>query len=82
LSQPRRAAGTLAEHETKNKVFSGTRRHVELKCAHAVCLDFPFSRVADAVLLPVTTPWSIANWSRSERSSPVSEATEQRETRE
>jgi uncharacterized protein YceK len=75
-------AGTLAEHETTNKVFSGTRRHVELKCAHAACLDLPFSLVADAVLLPVTVPWSIVNWSRSERSAPVSEATEQGETRE
>jgi uncharacterized protein YceK len=50
--------GTLTEPETKNKVFSGTVRHVELKCAHATCLDFPFSLVADVILLPVTIPWT------------------------
>jgi uncharacterized protein YceK len=50
--------GTLTEPETKNKIFSGTIRHVELKCAHAVCLDMPFSLIADAVLLPVTIPWT------------------------
>jgi uncharacterized protein YceK len=50
--------GTLTEPETKNKIFSGTIRHVELKCAHAVCLDMPFSVIADAVLLPVTVPWT------------------------
>ena len=53
--------GTLTEPETKNKIFSGTIRHIELKCAHAVCLDMPFSLVADAVLLPVTIPWTAYN---------------------
>ena len=54
-------SGTLAEPSTRNKVYSGTIRHFELKCAHAVCLDFPFSLVADTVLLPITIPWSIYN---------------------
>lgn len=49
---------TLTEPKTKNKIFSGSVRHVELKCAHATCLDFPFSLVADVVLLPVTIPWT------------------------
>ena len=53
---------TLGEQETKNKVFSGTIRHVELKCAHAVCVDMPFSLVADTVLLPVTIPWTGYNF--------------------
>jgi uncharacterized protein YceK len=75
-------AGTLAEHETKNKVFSGTIRHVELKCAHGVCLDFPFSLVADTVLLPVTIPWSIANWARAEPDGSASETRQRREGRE
>jgi uncharacterized protein YceK len=57
---------TLSENETNNKVFSGTIRHFELKCGHAVCLDFPFSLVADAVLLPVTIPYTIVNLMRSD----------------
>ncbi len=57
--------GTLSEKETKNKVYSGTIRHVELKCAHGVCIDFPFSFVADTVLLPITIPWTLVNLARS-----------------
>ena len=57
--------GTLSEDETKNKVFSGTIRHGELKCAHATCLDFPFSFVADVILLPITIPWSLVNFAKS-----------------
>lgn len=49
---------SLTEPKTKNKIFSGSVRHVELKCAHATCLDFPFSLVADVVFLPVTIPWT------------------------
>jgi uncharacterized protein YceK len=69
-------AGTLAEHETRNKIYSGTIRHVELKCAHGVCLDFPFSLIADTVLLPVTIPWSIANRPRAEPDGPAGEGRE------
>jgi uncharacterized protein YceK len=58
--------GTLSESETKNKVYSGTLRHFELKCAHAVCLDFPFSLLADTLALPVTLPWSLVNLMRSD----------------
>jgi len=54
--------GTLGEDETRNKIYSGTVRHVELKCAHAACLDLPFSLVADTVLLPVTIPWTMSNF--------------------
>src|SRR5262249_14348319 len=50
--------------------------------AHAVCLDFPFSLVADAVLLPVTVPWSIVNWTRPGSDRPASGAIEQCEGRE
>jgi uncharacterized protein YceK len=57
--------GTLSEEETKNKIYSGTIRHAELKCAHAVCLDFPFSLVADTFLLPITVPWSVVNLVRA-----------------
>ncbi|GAA0810990.1 hypothetical protein GCM10009111_02800 [Colwellia asteriadis] len=53
--------GTLGEKEHNNKVFSGTIRHMELACAHGICVDFPFSLVTDTVLLPVTIPWSIYN---------------------
>src|SRR5574341_488872 len=59
---------TLTEPETNNKIFSGTIRHIELKCAHATCLDMPFSLLADAVLLPVTIPWTAYNFSRSNES--------------
>jgi uncharacterized protein YceK len=52
---------TLGEDETRNKIYSGTARQFELKCAHGTCLDFPFSLVADTVLLPVTIPWTIVN---------------------
>ena len=75
-------AMSLTEHERKNKIFSGTIKHAELKCAHAVCLDFPFSLVADAVLLPVTIPWSIVNWTRPASDRPASGAVEQRQGRE
>jgi uncharacterized protein YceK len=62
--------GTLSEQDTNNKIFSGTIRQVELKCAHAVCLDFPFSLAADAVLLPVTVPWSVVNFIQSDDKEP------------
>jgi uncharacterized protein YceK len=52
---------TLGEPETKNKVFSGTIRHFELACGHGQCVDFPFSLIADTVILPATIPWSIIN---------------------
>ncbi|MBU2893720.1 YceK/YidQ family lipoprotein [Colwellia sp. D2M02] len=52
---------TLGNEEQNNKIFSGTIRQVELACGHAVCVDFPFSLVADVVLLPATIPWSIYN---------------------
>jgi uncharacterized protein YceK len=54
---------TLGEEEHNNKIYSGTIRQVELGCGHGVCIDFPFSLVADTVLLPVTIPWSIYNTS-------------------
>lgn len=52
---------TISDKNVNNKIFSGTIRHVELACGHAVCIDAPFSFVADVVLLPVTIPWSIYN---------------------
>lgn len=52
---------TVSDKNINNKIFSGTIRHVELACAHAVCIDAPFSFAADVVLLPVTVPWSIYN---------------------
>jgi uncharacterized protein YceK len=58
--------GTLTEPETKNKIFSGTIRHVDLQCAHAVCLDAPFSLIADTLVLPVTIPWSVYNFLKSD----------------
>jgi len=60
--------GTLTEPETKNKIFSGSVRHVELKCAHATCLDFPFSLIADVILLPVTIPWTAYRYIASDES--------------
>jgi uncharacterized protein YceK len=74
--------GTLSEDETKNKIYSGTIRHAELACAHAVCLDLPFSLAADTLLLPVTVPWSAVNLFRKnsgkaqDPNSPSSSATE------
>jgi uncharacterized protein YceK len=65
--------GTLAESETKNKIFSGTIRHIDLKCAHAVCLDMPFSLVADAVIIPVTIPWTAYNFIKSDENQEPSE---------
>jgi uncharacterized protein YceK len=53
--------GTLGEPETRNKVYSGTIRDIQLDCAHGTCLDLPFSLAADTVVLPVTIPWSIYN---------------------
>jgi uncharacterized protein YceK len=53
--------GTLGEPQTRNKVFSGTIRDVELGCAHGTCLDLAFSLVADTVVLPATIPWSLYN---------------------
>ncbi|HEY3278430.1 MAG TPA: YceK/YidQ family lipoprotein [Syntrophorhabdaceae bacterium] len=48
---------SLTEENQKNKVFSGTRMHLaDLECAHAACVDLPFSLVADLVLLPYTIP--------------------------
>ena len=64
---------TLSESETKNKVYSGTIRHLELKCAHAVCLDFPLSLVADTVVLPVTIPWSLINLVKSSSNKPTAD---------
>ncbi len=58
---------TLTEPDTKNKVFSGTVRHVELECAHATCLDFPFSLAADTILLPVTIPWTAYRFMAAEK---------------
>jgi len=52
---------TLSEPETRNKVYSGTVRQVDLGCAHGTCLDFPFSLVADTLLLPITIPWTLVN---------------------
>lgn len=57
--------GTLTEPETKNKIYSGTIRQAELKCAHGTCIDFPFSFAADTLLLPVTIPWTLVNHSKS-----------------
>jgi len=53
--------GTLGEPETRNKVYSGTIRDIQLKCAHGTCLDLPFSLAADTVALPATIPWSLYN---------------------
>jgi uncharacterized protein YceK len=64
---------TLGEPKTKNKVFSGTIRHIELKCGHAVCLDMPFSLVADTVLLPVTIPWTAYNFAEVDENQPPTE---------
>jgi uncharacterized protein YceK len=58
--------GTLGEPQTRNKVFSGTVRDIELECAHGTCLDLPFSFVADTIVLPVTIPWSLYNLSQEE----------------
>ncbi len=61
---------TLGEDETRNKIYSGTLRQVELKCAHGTCLDLPFSFVADTVLLPVTIPWTILNANKEDIAEP------------
>lgn len=53
---------TLSEQDTKNKIYSGTIRNWELKCAHATCLDFPFSIVADTLVLPYTIPKTVINY--------------------
>jgi uncharacterized protein YceK len=53
--------GTLGEPETRNKVYSGTIRDIQLKCAHGTCLDLPFSLAPDTVVLPATIPWSLYN---------------------
>jgi uncharacterized protein YceK len=53
--------GTLGEPQTRNKVFSGTIRDIQLEGAHGTCLDFPFSLVGDIVVLPATIPWSLYN---------------------
>src|SRR6266850_3202781 len=76
---------TLSEDETKNKVYSGTLRHIDLKCGHAVCLDFPFSLVTDTLLLPLTIPWSLINLikstnGKSEQSGGASNPTVERDT--
>lgn len=47
---------TVSDEKVKNKILSGTARHIELQCAHAVCIDAPFSLVLDVVLLPATIP--------------------------
>jgi len=66
--------GTLGEDETRNKIYSGTLRQLELKCAHGTCLDFPFSFVADTVLLPITIPWSIVNVNEADTARPQEKA--------
>lgn len=60
---------TLEEKENRNKVYSGTIRHVELKCAHATCLDAPFSVLLDTLLLPVTLPWTAYNYMAADKAS-------------
>lgn len=66
---------TLTESETKNKIYSGTIRQFSLGCAHATCLDFPFSLAADTVLLPITIPWTIVNYTtrQQEPSQPLAD---------
>ena len=62
--------GTLGENETRNKIYSGTVRQWELGCAHGTCLDFPFSLVADTLLLPFTIPWTVVNLSNEGEAEP------------
>ena len=58
-------ATTVAlQEDGKNQIYSGTIKHFELGCAHAVCLDFPFSLIADTVILPYTIPRTIYNYSK------------------
>lgn len=52
-------AQTLSENGTKNNIYSGTIRHLELKCAHGTCLDLPFSLAADTLVLPYTIPKTV-----------------------
>lgn len=56
------------QEDGKNKIYSGTIKHFELGCAHAVCLDFPFSLAADTVVLPYTIPRTIYNCISSDES--------------
>ena len=68
---------TLEEKESRNKIYSGTIRHVELKCAHASCLDAPFSVFLDTLLLPVTLPWTAYNYLAADKASKPIEQLEQ-----
>jgi uncharacterized protein YceK len=61
---------TLTEPETKNKIYSGTIRHFDLKCGHGTCLDFPFSFILDTVLLPFTIPVTIYNYATAKPDEP------------
>ena len=63
---------TLSEPETKNKIYSGTVRQIELKCAHGTCLDFPLSFILDTVILPITIPVTIYNYATSKSEDPGS----------
>ncbi|WP_019143248.1 YceK/YidQ family lipoprotein [Noviherbaspirillum massiliense] len=56
------SVGTLVENKTPNKIYSGTRRHIEARCMSIVCADLPFSLVADTLLLPVTVPWTLVDF--------------------
>lgn len=68
---------TLEEKESRNKIYSGTIRHVELKCAHASCLDAPFSVFLDTLLLPVTLPWTAYNYLAADQASKPPERVEE-----
>lgn len=54
--------GTLVENKSANKVYSGTARHIQSGCSSIVCVDLPLSFVADTAMLPVTVPWTLANF--------------------
>src|SRR5581483_9372717 len=54
---------TLNEDDYRSKIYSGTRAHMEGSgCAHGICIDMPFSLAADTLLLPITIPWTVANF--------------------
>src|SRR5215831_12789812 len=42
--------GGLFEKRAQNKVYIGTRIHVDLECIFGSCLDFPLSLAADTAL--------------------------------
>ena len=70
---------TLSEPQTKNKIYSGTIRHFELKCAHGTCLDFPFSLIADTILLPYTIPKTAVSFITNENNDTSNQAEDQNE---